>query len=862
MERLPFDVLNAGKNAIMFKRLTSLCLFVFLGMAIGAQVPSPQAFLPHPYGEQFTPHHLLVDYVEHVAEKSPRMQLMQYGRTNQLRPLMMAFISTPENLAQLDAIRENNLKRTGLLEGEVDPALDRAIVWLSFGVHGNEAAGSESAMSVLYELVRSDRRDVQQWLKNTIVIFDPSINPDGYSRYTHWYRNIANKNPDPNPSAREHDEPWPGGRTNHYLFDLNRDWAWQTQVESQQRIEQYMQWMPHIHVDFHEQGYNSPYYFAPAAKPYHEYITDWQGDFQHTIGKNHAKYFDQNGWLYFTRERFDLFYPSYGDSYPIFHGAIGMTYEQGGHSRAGRAIIMENHDTLTLADRIAHHTTTGLSTVEVASKNAKEMISMFGTYFENAQKEPQGAFKTYIIKGDNPKGRIKGLMELLDKNHIQYGKAKRASTAQAFDYQTGEMTSVTVGENDLLISAYQPLSVLTQVLMDPRSVLEDSVTYDITAWSLPYVYGVEAYATEKKMAVIPGYQLPTRPAQVTRTPPYAYLLRWESMEEARFLGALLKAGIKARFSSAPFKLENETYAQGTLVITRADNRKMGADFDTKIQDLAATMDADIIPVRTGFSDKGHDIGSGNMRIIDTPKIAVLSGEATSPYSFGHVWHFFEQSLNYPVSIFDASNIGSIDWSQFNTLVLPEGRYTFSDTQLSELNSWIRGGGRVLAIGRALSSLEGKKGFNLSRYADSDAKRKANNAAEIERMAARTNHYEGQERRWISGSIPGAIIKLEFDNTHPLGFGQNDYYFSLKTSSRAYQLNTDMWNVGYVGEEPMISGFVGARAKERIKETVAFAVQENGAGAVVYMVDNPLYRGFWENGKVLFSNALFFVGMDQ
>ena len=840
------------------KGILTLFIACIASMAF-AQLLSPNEFLPHKMGEQFTPHYMIVDYVEHVAANSDNVILTQYGWTNQKRPLKLAFISTPENLANLEEIRKNNLIRIGLMEGEINPEYDRAIVWLSFGVHGNEAGGPEAAIPSLYKFADPKNEEAQEWLQNTVVLFDPTINPDGNSRYTHWYRNVAPAIPDPNPDAREHNEPWPGGRVNHYLFDLNRDWAWQTQIESQQRAVVYHQWMPHVHVDFHEQGYNSPYYFAPAAKPYHDYITDWQVEYQQEVGKNHAKYFDKEGWLYFTREVFDLFYPSYGDTYPIFHGAIGMTHEQAGHSRAGRAIIMQNEDTLTIKDRIDHHTTTALSNVELASKNASALIQNFETYFKAGKNDPPGKYKTFIIKGDNPEGRIKALCDLMDKNHIQYGKAKANTSLRAYNYTTGEDETMSLGDNDLVISAYQPLGLFTQVLFEPKSELEDSLTYDITAWSMPYAYGLEAYASTQEVQVTPGYEFSDYIISRTLPEAYAYLSKWESMEDARFLSEVLKAGMKVRYANSDFELEGATYKPGTLVITRADNRKLTGDFDVMIREITNRLEHDVDAVQTGLVNKGSDLGSNSLNLIETPKIVVVSGEGTDPYSFGQVWYYFEQALGYPITIITKDQLSSFDYSDYNLLVMPEGWYSLGDSDLSKLSSWVSGGGRLIAIGSALRAFKDKDGFSLTEFASSSEKDEAKKQAEREELAARLNHYSGQERRWISNSIPGAIFKLNLDNTHPLGYGLDDFYFSLKTGSSRYKLLKDVWNVGTIAEDTMISGFAGAKAKEKLKNSVVFAVQDKGRGSVTYMVDNPLFRGFWENGKFIFSNAVFFVG---
>ena len=319
-------------------RLISLCCLLSTLVA-GAQPQPPHEFLGYALGDRFTPHHRVVSYFEHVATETPNVRLQYYGETYEHRPLLVAYVASPENFAKLEDIRQANLNRTGLTDSAVSGSFDDvAIVWLSYNVHGNEAVSTEAVMGVLYELTNSDNARTREWLKNTVVILDPCINPDGRDRYATWYHQHANRPPNASPDSWEHNEPWPGGRPNHYLFDLNRDWAWATQQETRARLRLYNQWMPHIHADYHEQGVNSPYYFAPAAEPFHNLITDWQRELQNTIGANNARYFNEAGWLYFTRERFDLLYPSYGDTYPTYNGAIGMTYEQGGSGRAGLAV--------------------------------------------------------------------------------------------------------------------------------------------------------------------------------------------------------------------------------------------------------------------------------------------------------------------------------------------------------------------------------------------------------------------------------------------------------------------------------------------------------------------------------------------
>ena len=332
---------------------------------------SPSDFLGYDIGTQFSRHSQVVDYFNHVSEEMDKNTLLiNYGKTYERRPLFYAVISSEANIAEIENIRLNNLSALDFNDNRIN---DKAIVWLSYSVHGNESSSTEASMQTIYELL-TKRSDL---LENTVVIIDPCLNPDGRDRYANWYNQTTTIPYNTNKISMEHKEPWPGGRANHYLFDLNRDWAWITQVESQQRLDEYQKWMPHVHVDFHEQGINEPYYFAPAAEPYHEVITKWQRDFQFMIGKNNAKYFDENGWLYFTKEIFDLLYPSYGDTYPTYLGAIGMTYEQAGGGVAGLGILNSEGKNLTLVDRVKHHTVAGISTVEISSANSEKLNMEF-----------------------------------------------------------------------------------------------------------------------------------------------------------------------------------------------------------------------------------------------------------------------------------------------------------------------------------------------------------------------------------------------------------------------------------------------------------------------------------------------------
>ena len=816
------------------KLLSLLTLFI-LGNAFSQSIQSPSEFLGYELGDRFTRHHQVVDYFKYVSNTVAIVKMEKYGETNEHRPLYVSYISSKENIANLEKIRKDNLSQTGIIKG--GNGNTKAIVWLSYNVHGNEASSTEAAMLTLYELI-TNKKD---WLENTIVIMDPCINPDGRDRYVNWFNQVKSTPYSIDQNAKEHLEPWPSGRPNHYLFDLNRDWAWATQVESSQRIAIYNKWLPHIHVDFHEQGINNPYYFAPAAEPFHEVISDWQRNFQIQIGKNHAKYFDKEGWLYFTRENFDLLYPSYGDTYPTYMGAIGMTYEQAGHGRAGLGIQTNEGEVLTLKDRVMHHTTTGLSTVEISSNTAIQLNAEFAKFFDNSDLK----YKSYVLKNKN-KDQLNRLKKLLDKHQIYYQSAKKG-IAKGYLYSTQEEGKMEVTSSDLMIHTDQPKGKMVKVLFEPKAKLMDSLTYDITAWSLPYAYGFEAIASRTKLPSSNASKETNINNSIVKRA-YAYVSKWNSLEDATFLGALLQNNMVPRFSEKAFSIEGNSFERGSLIVLRNDNRN--PEFDAKLIAIANQHQRSLTAVATGFSDSGVDFGSAFVKPIHQQKIAVLSGKATSSLSFGEVWHFFETQLNYPITNINAEDFSDTTLHSYDVIVLPSGSYrdVLNTSMMTKLKKWMRNGGTLIAIGNALRSFADKDGFSL----------KVKKSAEKDEVDNLTP-FADRERKSVANLITGSIFTSKIDSTHPLGFGYDSNYFSLKLSSTSYQYLAKGINVGYFDQMTKnVSGYAGTEAIKNVPKSLMLGEESFGKGSIVYMVDNPLFRSFWENGKLFMANAVFLL----
>lgn len=844
----------------MKRHLFLFFLFSFISLSSFSQrIQTPEEFLGYSLGQSFTPHYKVVEYFKYITSVAKNVKLVEYGKTNEGRPLLAAFVSSPENIRRLEDIRLNNLRLTGMEpgKGSVDFPV---VVWLSYNVHGNEAVSTEASLKTIYDLVDPQNAKMKTLLQNTVVAIDPCMNPDGRERYVNFYNSTRNLIPDPDRNSREHTEPWPGGRTNHYYFDLNRDWAWQTQKETQQRMTLYNQWFPQIHVDFHEQSFNSPYYFAPAAAPLHENITPWQLEFQKSVGKNNAKYFDQNGWMYFTKERFDLLYPSYGDTYPTYNGAIGMTYEQGGGGSAGLSVITSSGDTLTLKDRINHHYTTGMSTLEIAANNQKKLLSEYNKFFSEGKNNPPGKYKTYVIKGENPE-KLKILASLLERNKISFGYGSSRSSAKGFNYFSKKEETFKIGKGDMVISAYQPKAVLVKVLLEPETVVTDSNTYDITQWALPYAFGVNAYAcTDKFLPAATQYSIPPITGSTIQNP-YAFVGNWNSLVDVKFLAQLLKLNIKVRYTETPFEISGKSFNAGSLIISRTGNERLGTRLADTLRKIASASGVSLQAISSGFVDKGYDLGSGNVRYIKKPKVAVVMGDSISSLSFGEIWQFFEQQIKYPLTVIPDKNLNNTTLNNYDVLILPNG--AVSSLVDDKLRGWVKGGGKVIAMEQAVSAFADKAGFGLKtiepKGQDSTETGKDKIKEKDKLLYEDLKLFGNRERDPLKSSVPGSIYRLQLDNTHPLAFGYPNFYYTLKMDDQVYKYMKKGWNVGYLKRDNYISGIVGSEAKKKLVNGLIFGTEEIGKGSIVYLTDDPLFRGFWENGKLLFSNAVFMVG---
>jgi hypothetical protein len=838
------------------RRFLFLILTVFpVSTIVNSQsIKSPDEFLGYELGTQVTYHYRAVEYFRYIADVSPLAEYREYGTTYEGRRLGVCIVSSEDNLSKLEEYRINNLIKTGLSDGSFT-GKQVPFIWLAYNIHGNEAAGMETAMKTLYTLVTGSYPGVSDWLLTCIIIIDPCQNPDGRDLFANRFRNSQNLIPNPDGNAWEHNQGWPGARTNHYMFDLNRDWTWQTQAESSQRIAFYNQFMPHVHADFHEMGAESTFFFPPGADPWHEVITPWQHEFHKLIGKGNAALFDEKSKLYFTKETFDLFCPSFGDTWPLFNGAIGFTYEQGGSGNSGLVYKQESGDTLTLKKRIDGHFTASMATIKVSYENRERLITEFNKFFSDNINKPSFQYKSIIIKGSNDKSDLDDLFQLLKNNQIKYSYAGSIGKKfRGFDYAANIEGETIIEKGDILISAFQPQSRFVQVLFEPDSKASDSLSYDLTAWALPYAYNLKAFAIAEQIK--PLDQKIEKEKVINFLPgnkPYGYSVEYKGFNTLRFISALHMKNIKSRYSLKSFTIDGTDFDRGSFIITRGDNTNIESKLDQYVTDLANKFQVVLTPVKSGLTDKGKDFGSEYSPLRKKTNVALLCGEGTSSGEVGELWYFFERDVEYPVSLLSTSNAEKVDLRDYDVLLLAPGSYSkLRDT----IVDFAKRGGRVVAFENAISVFAMEKSTSLFKAVETrTTEQKAAEKKEKSDDLSLLKKFGDERRHMLSERSAGSIYRVKVDTTNPYGFGLGSEWFLMKRT-QVYPFLTSGNNIGYILENKPVSGFAGYKFQKLIKNTMVIGSERIGEGEVIYITDDPYFRAFWKSGRALLWNVVF------
>lgn len=857
----------------------------FGGLRLDERVPSPREVIGHEVGERFTRHHLVGDYMRALADASDRASLVEYGRTHQRRPLYALTITSPANLARLEEILERN-RALADPRNTSDARASRiiednpAIVWLSYNVHGNEASCTEAALRVAYTLVAGTNPEIDTLLDDIVVVIDPCLNPDGRERYVSFFDNHVGAQPNANPDGAEHHEPWAWGRVNHYLFDLNRDWVWGVHPESRTRMALYRRYLPHFHADFHEQGIHSPYFMGAGDTPYNLNIPQESKDWFDRYGRASAEAFDRFGLPYATKESFDYLYPGYGKVTPVYHGAVSLLCEQAGHGFAGLAVDVDDEHgpglTLTLRDRARNHFIASMAYLEETARSRREQLERFRRFFVDSMDAPTtsageriGAFA--FLPGTDP-AAMRDLWELCALHGIEVRRVTstaRVGGATRFfpPYGAGEEAELPAGT--LLVRLDQPLSRLALTLFERDAAVEDPDTYDITSWTTPVMFGLDALEIRGSIEGIqsePVESWPAASAESASAPGrVATIVPAGTGDFPLVLAEAARLNLFARLldDSVVVREQPRTVApRGSLLVhTIRNNPSDLAAFLASMRERGIVTHA----MDFGYPVEGPALGNdANVRLI-TPRIALVRGGGISSLSFGHTWHMLDLRWPTPHTVVHGEEIGEIDWDRYNVLVLPSARSLasiFDDEGVEALKGWVRKGGSVVAIGSSsewasekLLGLDEDENVGRDDEDDGEGEEESDERDDGDEELFRLS-WEERRQRAVEDRVPGALLAAEVDLTHPLGAGLRDRVGFHVFSGEPLPVADDGHVVArFVSSDARIGGSISQENLDALAGTPAVTHHRLGGGSVICFASDPTNRGMNRAGMRLLMNAI-------
>jgi hypothetical protein len=823
-------------------------------------IPAPAAFLGFEPGEQHVRHDQLAAYLRRLAELSPRLVVEEQGRTHEGRPQLLLTVSSPGNLARREEIRR---RHAALSEPPFDepPAADLeampVVVWLGYSIHGDEASGANAALLVAYHLAAARGREVEDLLARAVVLLDPSLNPDGLDRFAQWANAHRGAVPVDDPEHREHVQPWPSGRTNHYWFDLNRDWLLVQQPESRARVATFQRWRPNLVADFHEMGSDATFFFQPGVPARQNPLTPPENlELTRAIAGFHAAAFDRAGRLYFTEETYDDFYYGKGSTYPDVQGAVGILFEQA--SARGHRQQTEN-GLLTFADAIANQVRASFSTLAGADDKRRELLAWQREAYRRALAAAARAPVAGWVVGDGgDPARAAALLAVLRAHGVEVRLLAGPLEAGGRSFAAGRAW---------LVPAEQRQALLAEALFERRTEFSERTFYDVSAWTLPLAFGLptaevprerwspELLGEEVVAPVAPSGRMPAAGA------PYAWIFEWRAHPAPRTLYRLLAAGVAARVATRPFAAETDAgrraFAYGTVLVPAAQELPPD-EVAELLREAAAGEGLDVYAVESGLTGEGIDLGSPSARALALPRPLLAVGEGVSTYEAGEVWHLLDRRFGIPVSLVERSRLGRVDLSAYTHVILVGGRWgEMEEGAVEALRRWLSGGGTLVATQGAADwaggGLGGEDGVAAAKAAEGTEAAAAPAAAPPRRAYA---DYEGER---AVGEISGAIFAVDLDLTHPLAYGYDDPRLAvfrddarvLAPSSNPYE------NVGLYTARPLLAGYASADNVQRIAGSAAVLAARVGEGTLVRFADDPAFRGTWYGTEKMLLNALFF-----
>ncbi len=817
-----------------------------------SSIPTPEEVLDMVPGEWHVRHDQLVKYMYTVAGASDRITIREIGRTYENRPLLVLTVTSPSNHSNIEQIRKNhvaltNPQQSGNLNVEEMPI----ITYLGYSIHGDESSGSNAALLAAYYLAAAQGSDIEETLNNTVILLDPSLNPDGLNRFAHWANTHKSKTLVDDPNNMEQNQPWPTARTNHYWFDLNRDWMLVQHPASQARIRMFHQWKPNILTDHHEMGTNATFFFQPGIPSRtHPLTPERNQNLTGAIAEYHAEKLDQHQRLYYGKESYDDFYYGKGSTYPDINGSIGILFEQASSRSHAQESI---HGVLKFPFTIKNQFLTTLSTLEAVQNLRTEILNHQRTFFQEARQQAErSSIKAYVFGTEDDQARSYHMAEMMSRHDIKVHKLTETLTANSETFEAG---------SSYIVPTDQQQVRFIEALFERRTTFPDSLFYDVSAWTMPYAFNVpfaelssRAFNSGQLGEQVQIEELPSGEV-VGDKAEYAYLFEWDEYYAPRALYRIQNKDVRVKVASKPFTAITSNgvheFDYGSIIVPIGPQDVEAEEIHQWAQTAAEKDGITVYAIGTGLTPSGIDLGSRSFEDIDKPTVAIISGEGTSEYEVGEAWHLLDQRYGMPATLLTKDHLSSTDISRYNVIAMVNGQYSeLSDQTVKKLKNWVQSGGTLITTKYATRWASRNKLLNVNFVNDEENKNKEE---------TNLKPYASMDRARGAQYIGGAIFNTELDLTHPLGYGYNDTDLTVFRNSTLFMEKSDnpyATPLRYT-ENPLASGYISEENEEKLSGTAAIVVGRLGSGKVIAMTDNPNFRAFWYGTNKLFANAIFF-----